>query len=400
MTMPYPRFLTFLGVGLFCGIWGGGANVSAQQAVAKPTLQVQWMVELDQDGRNHTFDRISMSESGERIFAVEKICDADRLRNASLTLWELSAQGEVEKKTRVFDRNTQEITPPVPGSLAALLALPNNELLLIGRIETEAKSSLMRVNADRQVVWHKPFPGELALGHYRGAVLGPNQTVLVYGGLGAKGVVARFDLEGRLLSKQLYDRGKVESVEDLISSADGETMLLVAETGTKDKFGLGPAEVRLMHCDAGGKVLRERLFAGRAPRACGPLIGDRNVVIFDTEFRQFTNNSMAAYGAELTVSWHAPIGDLADLWVYQPAAVRMTPDYFLVAGQHQGNTLRLRAYSAAGDAVATVERIHKRPFGQIQAAATDRQAIVSLSTRYTDQEIYSGTLYGLRLESR
>jgi hypothetical protein len=368
-----------------------GRSVMAQttDGALQPTLEVAWSVALQQDGLNHVFDRIAFSESEGKLLAVKKTCSKS-FHNGRLALWEITPDGRVVDRFLLNEHPQEAAMPRVPGRIAAIISHRDGGLVLVGRIDSSQTTSVMKLDVERKIVWTTPIPELTKYGAILKAVPGPNESILAVGESPQKGVAICMDIEGNLLWARTYQRDEPhQRICDIVVSLHGRSLLLIGDTGNINKFGLGPSKVWLIQCDAAGRKTNEEVFPGRMPRACGPMRENRVVVLYDTSTGMPADNVLAAYDTQLHRLWTKP-ADLAEVWVYQPSIVRISPTRFAVAAR-AGRELRIREYDTTGRVLRSLDQPIVPP-SFVQLVAWKNRLAVNASTTYDGDKLSSGTI--------
>lgn len=163
-------------------------------------------------------------------------------------------------------------------------------------------------------------------------------AVLLAGKQGSDGWLARVAESGDVLWTQTFDRGKDECIMSATSSGQGH-FVLVAVSGTYDKFGSGYTDLWILECDESGKLVRECTMPGRVAPAREPRVAaaaGRIVVGYIQSGFPEATPWLTCLDTELKKVWDKQVGQ-ADLTFWGPSVVANPNGGFLVGWNRSGS---------------------------------------------------------------
>jgi hypothetical protein len=372
MKSPFVHLLPYI------AILALPSAVIAIEGDAGIAMRSAWAITLDSDGRSHLWDFVSALTLGEEqyILAVEKSATAATCRDVRFRIWQIAKDGAIVSQIDLdADRSTDEATHCLPGSVAGAFRGPGRSLLLVGKVKRESQYSLIKVDLDSQDMSILPLPKSIAGCQFRGVAA---ERILT-GDLGKAGLVVSFELDGSISWSKTYSRGEVDcQITGGAKLGDG-SLVLIGQTGTPDRAGLGFTNVWTAKCDDRGSIVDERIFAGRSPRIAGPSSGELVAVCYDGAAGAVTDHRLALLRADLTTVWDQKAEVGPSLWSHSLEIAMLSKERLALVGVVSGN-LVVRQVDLQGHTLSIHSGAVKGAIGSPHVAVVDDSLVVGVRT--------------------
>ena len=199
-------------------------------------------------------------------------------------------------------------------------------------------------------------------------------------------LIMKVDSKGNRLWKRTYDLGRLDFFTDGVAVGNkGDFLVVGCSANFKGIASVEPSDIYVLRCDAQGKVLSEKVFAGNSfvrelPQVCQLNSGDF-VVSYDKSIEMKTTDlRIKAFSPDLTV----------ELWERQVAKLESSPVLFKIAATPKGNfvvgscvnitDIKLYEYDKEGNMVSSISADKVGSVMNLDLACTEGKAFIVLES--------------------
>ncbi len=346
--------------------------LSAQRSedVLNPNFEIAWCETLRSDERNHAIESLTYDAATDHIFVVDVTSNVQDSRDGEIWLLEFEASGRKVGEWLLSRREPDEVVPATFGLIAGIIPQPNDELLIIGKFDSNRINSVIKVNAKREVLWSKPLSQKITRADFKKALLMPDGNILIVGTFGRQAVLVALNGEGNVNFIRSYKRennsttsnsgnesGTMPSVSatfsDILAVNDGANLIIVGQFG-EPKRGKSDVNAWALRCSPMGDIEKEQTFPGRFPRLAGLSESGDVILLYDLGRDIMSDWQLARLNEDMKTSWAKPV-DVGQAAPYYPCGVKLTKDRFMVAGGVE-DEVRIREFDSEGVLLTSLEQ--------------------------------------------